>query len=150
MGARFSPAKPPVLLFVGDDYDWAYMFCQEFQKSAPHWHIIRARDGWSAMLQLAKGSVPEALVIDVSRKGVGCRDLIEWVKDQAIFRALPVVVYSGIDDPSHRKHCTALGVNSYLDKPTSPEELTNHIQTIARLTQASCTFAQDETALSGV
>lgn len=144
MESRLSQHSAPTLLFVEDDYNWIFTFRDEFQKLAPQWEIMHTREGWTAMHKLAKGLAPQALVIDVDMAGVGCRDLIEWVKEQAQLRDLPIVVLSNSNDSTHRRRFATLGVNSYLDKPGSLEKLRQNIQYIVKLCEESRFRAQED------
>ena len=143
-----SETIKPVLLFVEDDYDLNYTFRDEFKKIAPQWGITSCREGWAAMQELTRGLEPQVLVVDVDMVGVGCRDLIEWVKEQSYFSSIPIVVLSNSDDFSHRQHCAALGVSSYLDKPGSLADLRELIHHVVKLCEESRFYAQDRNEIS--
>jgi len=137
MSATPSSTRAPILFLVEDDYDWTFFFCTEFQKLAPRWEIVSSRDGAEAMRLLSRAVVPRVIVTDLNMPGIGGIALIEWIKNQEPFRALPLVVLSSSEDPTHRQCCANLGINSYLVKPNSLNELRQNIRDIITLGDAS-------------
>ena len=150
MGAKLTRPEPPVLLFVEDNYDWMYIFRNEFQKTAPHWKITCVPSGEAARDLLASEPAPQALVADLKMPGMDGLELIAWVKEQPQFRFLPIVVLSNSDDPTHRQRSATLGVSSYLGKPASLKELREHIRYIVKLCETSRSFSQEWKEMSCV
>jgi two-component system, response regulator YesN len=128
-----SPGNPPVLLFVDDDENWDYLFCREFNAQAPDWKIVSARDGLDARRQMVNIPPPHALVTDLDMPTMNGIELIEWVRQQLQFRLLPIVVLTGMENPSQRQQCAALEVDSYLEKPNSMDDLRESVRYIVKL-----------------
>jgi CheY-like chemotaxis protein len=55
---------------------------------------------------------PRLILLDHKMPGDGW-PIIEWVRARANLAALPVVVFSGSDDPNHQKKACGLGANAY-------------------------------------
>lgn len=133
MSSRLFHNKTPTLLYAEDEGDTAFLFCSEFQKIAPRWRILCARNGVEATQLFSQSPVPDALVTDLKMPAMDGMELIEWLKAQPRFRLLPVVVCSNSGDPSDRHRCAALGVNSYLEKAASLKESRDQIRFIVKL-----------------
>jgi len=43
--------------------------------------------------------------------------IVRWVREQPALAGLPIVVFSGSDDPKHREESLEAGANAYYDKP---------------------------------
>ncbi len=141
MESRHLPPGTPLLIYAEDDEDTAIFFRAEFQKIAPHWTIMWARDGLAAKCLLVQPPAPCVLVTDLNMPGMNGLELIEWVKAQSQFHSLPVVVRSNSGDPSDRRKCAGMGVSSYLDKPGLLKEVRSQIRYILKLCEASHSFA---------
>jgi CheY-like chemotaxis protein len=77
----------------------------------------------------AKFPFPDLVLLDHKMPGDGW-EVIEWVRERADLNLLPVVVFSGSDDPSHQKKAAELGANAYEIKPQSFD---NFIATLGRI-----------------
>ena len=146
MKSRPPSANDPVLLFVDDDENWSYLFCQEFKKYAPHWQIISARDGLAAKRQMVSIPPPQALVTDLEMPAMNGVDLIQWVRQQLQFRVLPIVVLTGANAPSLRQQCTNMEVDGYVEKPMSLEALGDSVRDIVKI----CERGRDTDGSSGL
>jgi len=124
--------RAPVLHFVDDDDNWTYLFCDQFEKMAPEWEIICARDGISAKHQLACSSAPRVLVTDIDMPGMDGLQLAEWVKGKTELRSIPLFVFSNSTDPSRQQRCADLGVDRFIEKPTSMKDLRQAIRSIVK------------------
>ena len=49
-------------------------------------------------------------------------EVLRWIRKQAAFKSLPVVMLSGSDEPRDIKRATELGATRYLIKHPPPEE----------------------------
>ena len=143
MELRHLPLETPLLIYAEDDENAAFFFRGEFQKIAPHWTIVWARDGLAAKCLLAQPPAPSGLVTDLNMPGMNGLELIEWVKAQSQFHSLPVVVRSNSGDPSDRRKCASMGVSSYLDKPGPLKEIRSQIRYILKLCETSQSVAHN-------
>src|SRR4029450_8122745 len=61
---------------------------------------------------------PELILLDLKLPGLSGLDVLRWIRAQARFFALPVIVLTSSDDIRDVNSAYALGANSFLVKPT--------------------------------
>ncbi len=59
-------------------------------------------------------------------------DLLEWLKEHRELREIPVIVFTGCDDPAVRDQALALGARDFVLKPGGYEELGQAIERMVR------------------
>ncbi|MFH1766011.1 MAG: response regulator [Gemmatimonadota bacterium] len=59
-------------------------------------------------------------------------DLLEWLAEQRELRGIPVIVFTGCEDPGVRDRALALGAHDFLLKPGGFEDLGNAIAKLVR------------------
>ncbi len=59
-------------------------------------------------------------------------DLLEWLAEQRELRGIPVIVFTGCEDPAVRDRALALGAHDFLLKPGGFEDLGNAIAKLVR------------------
>jgi len=78
----------------------------------------------------SKFSDPGLIIVDGNILGKPHEALI-WIREQPRFKNLPVVVFSGSQNPEHEKLALQLGANAYHVKAQNPEEFAQTIKVIA-------------------
>jgi response regulator NasT len=89
-------------------------------RSLGHDPLGPARDGLEAV-SLARESEPDLYLFDVEMPGVDGLDAARQLADHGLRR--PVVIVTGVDDPSLIERSIASGVSAYLTKPVDAREL---------------------------
>ena len=59
-------------------------------------------------------------------------ELLEWLTEQRELRGIPVIVFTGCEDPAVRDRALALGAHDFLLKPGGFEDLGNAIEKLVR------------------
>ena len=59
-------------------------------------------------------------------------ELLEWVADRLELRSIPIIVFTGCEDPGVREQALALGAHDFLLKPNGLEELGQAIEDLVR------------------
>ena len=59
-------------------------------------------------------------------------ELLEWVADRLELRSIPIIVFTGCEDPAVREQALALGAQDFLLKPDGLEELGQAIESLIR------------------
>src|SRR5882724_4721224 len=72
---------------------------------------------------------PRVLLLDFKMRVDGW-EILQWIRQRPEFKRLPVVVFTGSNYPADIDRAYELGANSYLVKPTRPEELSEAVKHI--------------------
>jgi CheY-like chemotaxis protein len=59
-------------------------------------------------------------------------ELLEWLHERGKFREIPVIVFTGCEDPAVRDKALALGAHDFLLKPGGYEDLGKAIENLVR------------------
>lgn len=97
------------------------------------YRVVTAKDGLDALEQLA-GERPTVMLSDIEMPRMDGFDLVRNVRADARLKTLPVVMISSRTAQKHRDYAAELGVNHYLGKPYSEEELLSIISQFVQST----------------
>jgi|SRR6266404_5999727 len=73
---------------------------------------------------------PELIVLDLKMPEVSGFDFLAWRKASALFSSIPVIIFSGSNEPDDVKRVFELGANKHIVKPTDLEDWERVIQEI--------------------
>lgn len=94
------------------------------------YRVVLAKDGMDALERLAEG-VPAIVLSDIEMPRMDGFDLVRNMRADARLRDLPVIMITSRIAQKHRDYAAELGVDHYLGKPYSEEDL---LALIARYT----------------
>lgn len=117
------------LLLVEDDTILRYMIRSGMEDVIGGYEIIEAADGAEGLSQW-KGNRPDIIVADVEMPVMDGYEMVEKIREMD--NMTPIVFASAMDQPSNVMRGYEVGVNNYIKKPYSPEELDAHIQALLR------------------
>lgn len=86
------------------------------------YHIHRAANGREALNILKKEPV-DLVISDVMMPEVDGYALLQEIKGNSKLRTIPVIMLTALSDENHRLEALQIGVDDYLAKPFSPQEL---------------------------
>ena len=86
------------------------------------YRVTLAKDGLDAIERLAD-EVPQVVLSDIEMPRMDGFDLVRNLRSDARWRELPVIMITSRIAEKHREHAKALGVDHYLGKPYSEEDL---------------------------
>jgi chemosensory pili system protein ChpA (sensor histidine kinase/response regulator) len=95
------------------------------------YRVTLAKDGLDALERLA-GELPQVVLCDIEMPRMDGFDLVRNLRADARWRGLPVIMITSRIAQKHRDHAVELGVDHYLGKPYSEEDL---LALIARYTR---------------
>ena len=84
--------------------------------------VTEAESGFEALRQLPRNSY-DLIVTDINMPDINGLELISFVRNNASYRAIPLVVVSTEGSERDRDKGVELGADAYLVKPFEPEEL---------------------------
>ncbi|MDQ6640491.1 MAG: response regulator, partial [Pseudomonadota bacterium] len=117
--AARAPAAPLVL--VVDDSLTVRRVTQRLLVREGY-RVTLAKDGLDALERLAE-EIPQVILSDIEMPRMDGFDLVRNIRADARWRDLPVIMITSRIAQKHRDHATELGVDHYLGKPYSEEDL---------------------------
>lgn len=116
---------PKVL--VVDDSMSARRTLAEFMHDVGY-RVVTARDGMDAINQLEE-EAPDVLLVDMEMPRMNGLEFTSYVRANHATRDLPVVMITSRATKKHRSEADIAGVNAYLVKPYSENELLDVVET---------------------
>jgi len=89
--------------------------------------VIETPNGFEALRVLPKAMV-DLVITDINMPDINGLELINFIRSNANYKNLPVVIVSTEGSEKDRKRGINLGANAYLVKPFVPEDLQNIIK----------------------
>jgi chemosensory pili system protein ChpA (sensor histidine kinase/response regulator) len=86
------------------------------------YRVVLAKDGMDALERLAE-EVPQVVLSDIEMPRMDGFDLVRNIRADARLRDLPVIMITSRIAQKHRDYAAELGVDHYLGKPYSEEDL---------------------------
>ena len=96
------------------------------------YRVALAADGLQALERLQEER-PTVVLSDIEMPRMDGFDLARNIRADGALRDLPIIMITSRIAEKHREHAMELGVNHYLGKPYSDEELLSLIQHYARI-----------------
>ena len=93
---------------------------------------VLATDGVDALEKLSEG-VPDAMLVDIEMPRMDGFELTERVRDDPVYKDIPIIIITSRSGPKHRDRAMALGATLYLTKPYQELELMNAINSVLPL-----------------
>ncbi len=90
-----------------------------------------ARDGLEA-IDLINAKRPDVVLLDLEMPRMNGLELTTHIRANSTTRGLPIVMITSRSTEKHRRQALAAGVNHYLTKPYSEEELIGCVETLCR------------------
>lgn len=122
------PPKLPRALVVDDSLTARRALAQFMQDSG--FDVRTARDGIEAM-EIIQGSRPDILLVDLEMPRMNGIELTTYVRGVPEMSGVPIIMVTSRSTSRHREQATAAGVNVYLTKPFSDDELLDHIKELS-------------------
>ena len=87
-------------------------------------------DGLQGVKWLQAGNTPDLIISDIHMPGMRGDDFLEWIKQNELFRHIPVIMLSSEDSTSERIRLLEIGAVDYIVKPFNPMELKIRVKKI--------------------
>ena len=118
--AQPAPTRTPMVMVVDDSLTVRRVTQRLLSREG--YRVVTAKDGLEALERLAEER-PVVLLSDIEMPRMDGFDLVRNVRADPRLAGLPVVMISSRIAQKHRDHAAGLGVDHYLGKPYSEEEL---------------------------
>ena len=121
-----------LILLIEDDANDVFFFERAMKQAGLEWLLRVARDGHEAIAFLSNPAVegddqeklPWLVVLDLNLPNKPGLEVLEWIRTSAPDPTVPVIVLTSSTSDTDMRKAYRLGANSYLNKPSHPEELT--------------------------
>jgi CheY-like chemotaxis protein len=120
------------LLLVEDNEDDVFLMKRALNGAHVNNPLLVAEDGQEAVDYLSgagkfadrtKYPLPAVVFLDLKLPFLSGHDVLTWIRQQKDLDTLVVIVLTSSNEPSDLSRCYALGANSYVVKPPTPEQL---------------------------
>jgi CheY-like chemotaxis protein len=121
-----------LILLVEDNEDDVFLMERAVQGAGIRNRMVVVEDGQEAVNYLSgagkysdrtKFPLPAIVFLDLKLPFKSGLEVLAWIRAQPELQNLVVVVLTSSNEPSDVKRAYALGANSYLVKPPTPEQL---------------------------
>ena len=129
-----GPSQVPLVLVVDDSITVRRVTQRLLQREG--YRVSLAADGLQALERLQEER-PTVVLSDIEMPRMDGFDLARNIRADGALRDLPIIMITSRIAEKHREHAMELGVNHYLGKPYSDEELLSLVQHYARLEAAA-------------
>ena len=102
------------------------------------YRVALAADGLQGLERL-QGELPTVVLSDIEMPRMDGFDFVRNIRADERLRSLPVIMITSRIAEKHREHARELGVDHYLGKPYSEDELLGLIKDYARAATAGAT-----------
>jgi chemosensory pili system protein ChpA (sensor histidine kinase/response regulator) len=129
-----AAGQPPLVLVVDDSITVRRVTQRLLVREG--YRVVLAADGLQALEKL-QGERPVVVLSDIEMPRMDGFDLVRNIRSDPKLAALPVVMITSRIAEKHREHARQLGVDHYLGKPYSEEELLGLVQRYAAESMAT-------------
>ncbi len=124
----------PLMLIVDDSSSIRRMTAKIVEEAG--FRTITAEDGAEALeLLLSDKLQPDLILSDVEMPVMDGWQFLEYVKTDANFGHIPVIMVTSLDAPHYRQKAAGLGAADYLIKPFSLAELDRALENLGKLAE---------------
>ncbi|MBP0017467.1 MAG: response regulator [Cyanobacteria bacterium SBLK] len=126
------------ILLVAEDSDEDFVVLQRFMKRLEvKTPVYRCVDGDEVLdflyregndLDTVTIPRPSAILLDLNLPGLDGRELLEQLKQDESFKAIPIIIFTTSSNPEDIEWCYQRGANGYLIKPVNSLELQKTIR----------------------
>ncbi len=121
----------PVIIVADDDSDDRMLIKEALEATGFAGWIRFAADGQELLEILADGNLcPSLIILDLNMPRMDGREILKELKQDNERRSIPILIHSTCNSTEEIENCYNHGVNSYLVKPASFEELKENLREV--------------------
>lgn len=118
---NLPPGSHHVMIAEDDDDDF-YIFSVAVEEMSITIVLTRAKNG-DILIRLLNDKVPDILFLDLMLPGMDGRQCLKEIRANHRYDALPVIMYTSLNDMKEIEFCYREGANLYVVKPTGFADL---------------------------
>ena len=129
------------VLYVEDEEDDVYFMRQSFRQAGLERCLRVAVNGQEAMDYLSgrgrfgnrvEYPIPAVVLLDLNLPILPGFHVLKWIREQAQFRELPVIIFSSSSRREDRLKAEEFGATDYLEKPGSGLEFSTVVEALVK------------------
>lgn len=118
------------LLLVEDDANLRYIVQSGLQDLIGGYEVITATNGREGLEAYGK-ICPDIIISDVDMPGMDGYEMVKRIRETDT--DVPILFASGLQSPKDVKNGFSIGVNNYIKKPFTPDELDAYIHAVLKM-----------------
>ncbi|MBS1566389.1 MAG: response regulator [Bacteroidetes bacterium] len=119
------------LMLIDDDGDDRELVSLAIHRIRPDITLIHASNGKEALLKLkSAANLPDLIFLDINMPVVDGFETLSLLKNAAVFKNIPVIMFSTSISEKDEKKAKLLGAMEYFSKPYSYADLAKLLQQI--------------------
>jgi CheY-like chemotaxis protein len=92
--------------------------------------VIEYLTGVGEFADRVRHPLPALILLDINMPRIGGLEVLRWIRQQPIFKSLPVLMFTSSTRNEDRDSARQLGADDYLLKPSDPLTLTEFVRTL--------------------
>jgi CheY-like chemotaxis protein len=108
------------ILVIDDDMT---MQCLLQNMLSEKYDVLCADNGMEACHWLSTGNIPDLIISDMCMPEMDGLELLKALSSSGLYRNIPVIILSTLDDAHTRERCLGQGAIAYLNKPFDVQAL---------------------------
>ncbi len=130
------PMAAVTILQVEDDPDDAFFFRRAIRRKQLDCDLHVEKNGEGAINYLrAAGTeaqsnshrIPDLMLLDLKLPGLSGFEVLSWIRSQAVFQTLPIIVLSGSSLVEDRKKASGLGASEFIVKHSDYDQIAEKV-----------------------
>jgi CheY-like chemotaxis protein len=126
---------PIAILIVDDERATVEMLEMILQIERPAWMVYGAEGGQAALDLVAEHDIHLAL-LDIAMPEMNGIELCRRLREMPRLAQVPIVMFTGFDNPERRTRAREAGANDYWLKPFLPSRIVPKMEQLMRAAQA--------------
>ncbi len=120
-----TATRRPLILIADDDPDDRLLVSRALGKAGLAGHIHTVHDGEELLdyLQQDGAFLPGLILLDLNMPRMDGWEALRRIRASPMLRSIPIVVLTTSDAPDHITQSYEMGVNAYVVKPSSLDEM---------------------------
>ena len=120
--------EPELKILLVDDSEVHLMIAENILKTK--YNVTTANSGKEALSLLAKGFVPNLILLDVLMPDMDGWEVYNKVKGISLLRNVPVAFLTSLDGAKEKLYASRIGAADLITKPYGSDELLSRVESI--------------------
>ena len=120
-------------IMIVDDHETIQLVVSNMLRD--DFNIITRSNGLEALAYFRNNQFPDMIILDMAMPKLAGLDFLTNIRSSGIYKDIPVIILSGNVESMELEQCKKIGIDGFIKKPFSPEDLKNTIKKALKQTQ---------------